>query len=415
MARILDHIGRTAPREGWTVVAGAFTVMFFTFGLAYSFASFIASLQNEFSASRGAVSMAFSIAVPLYFALGGVSGPLADRYGPRRIGLLGVVIGGIGILVAARAEALWEVYIGFGIGAGIAIGFSYVPAIGAVQGWFSTRRGTASGIAVSGIGLGTLCMPLVAAHLIDAFGWRIAWAVLGLLMVSAGGFALLFVKKAPLAVAAPASSVATNSSPPLSEEIGLFEAVKSRTFVLLYLSMALISIGAFIPFVHLVPYAEDQGLSHNAAVWILSALGLGSTFGRFIGGGVADSLGRRRTLAAVFATLALMLLWWMGSSSAWQLYLFAFVFGAAYGGFVALFPALCVDYYGTHNSLGIIGILYTAMSIGTLLGPRLAGDAFDVFGNYILPIAISAAFSLVAAGIVALMPEPGDTKLQVKE
>lgn len=396
------------------VVAGAFTIMFFTFGLAYSFAPFIASLQNEFSASRGAVSTAFSIAVPLYFALGAVSGPLADRYGPGRIGILGVAIGGIGILAATRAEALWEVNLGFGIGAGIAIGFSYVPAIGAVQGWFSSRRGTASGIAVSGIGLGTLCMPLAAAHLIDALGWRIAWAVLGLSMVGAGGFALMFVRKAPPAVAVPAGDASTSNSSTLFEGISLGESVRSRTFVLLYISMSFVSIGAFIPFVHLVPYAEDQGLSHDIAVWIFSMLGLGSTFGRFIGGGVADRLGRRKALTAVFATLAVMLLWWMSSSSSWQLYLFAFVFGTAYGGFVALFPALCVDYFGTRNSIGIIGVLYTAMSIGTLVGPKLAGDAFDTFGHYDLPIAVSAAFALTAAGIVGLMPEPGDTTLPGK-
>ncbi len=392
---------KTHARGGWIVVAGAFTVMFFTFGLAYSFASFMASLENAFSASRGAVSMAFSIAVPLYFALGAVSGPLADRYGPRKIGLFGVAIGGAGLLVAAGAEALWEIYLGFGVGMGIAIGFSYVPAIGTVQGWFSTRRGTASGIAVSGIGLGTLCMPPVAAYLIGALGWRAAWAVLGLVMVAAGGAALMLVKKAPGFVAAPASDM---SMEPFTAT--LYEAVRSRTFVMLYLAMAFISVGAFIPFVHLVPYAEDQGLSHSAAVWILGTLGLGSTAGRFLGGGVADRWGRRKSLAAVFAVLAVMLLWWMASSAAWQLYLFAFVFGAAYGSFVALFPALCVDYYGTRHSLGIIGMLYTAMSIGTLIGPRLAGDAFDIFGNYHGPIAISAAFSLVAAGIVARMPEP---------
>lgn len=391
------------------VVAGAFTVMFFTFGLAYSFASFFSHLQNEFSASRGAVSTAFSIAVPVHFALGAVSGPLADRYGPGRIGMAGLVVGCLGILAAARAEALWEVCLGFGLGVGIAIGFSYVPAIGAVQGWFGSNRATASGIAVSGVGIGTLCMPLVAAHLIDALGWRMAWAVLGLLMVGAGGVALMFVRKVPRRVAVPVGGAAPGNSPTGVEGSGLREAVGTRTFVMLYLAVAAISIGAFIPFVHLVPYAEDQGVSRDAAIWMVGTLGLGSTVGRVAGGGVADRLGRRKALAVQFAILAVMLLWWMSSHSAWQLYLFAFVFGAAYGGFVALFPALSVDYYGIRNSIGIIGVLYTAMSIGAVAGPKLAGDAFDLFGSYDLPIAISAAFSLIAAGIVALMPDPGDT------
>ena len=397
--------------EGWIVVAGAFTVMFFTFGLTYSFSSFIASLQSAFLASRGDVSTAFSIAVPLYFLLGAVSGPMADQFGPRKVGLLGVTVGGMGILFASQSQTLWQATWGFGLGAGIAIGFSYVPAIGAVQGWFHTRRGSASGIAVSGIGLGTLCMPVFAAYLIDTYGWRQAWVWLGLLMVVASGLAQTVIRKARYARTQPQPSGLLLGGVDPEPHIRLSAAIKSRNFGILYLAMAFVSIGAFIPFAHLIPYAEDLGLSHSAAVWIFSTLGLGSTLGRFAGGGLADRIGRRKSLAAVFITLALMLLWWMLSRSAWQLCLFAFIFGAAYGVFVALVPALCVDYFGTRHSLGIIGVLYSAMSIGTLLGPKLAGEAFDAFGNYSLPIAISAACALVAAGLIVLMPEPcGDSR-----
>ena len=399
-----------SARHGWGVVGGALGVMLVTFGVTYSFAPFFASLQEAFAASRGAVSLAFSIAVPLYFALGAISGPLADRFGPRRVSLTGIVIGAIGLVYAAHAQSLWQVYLGWGVGVGICVGFSYVPAIGAVQLWFVKRRGFASGIAVSGIGLGTLCGPLAAAELIDWLGWRGAWTALGGVTLVGGAMAVWFLDGPPErrgmhpdgGVAEPAASVAAAPTTGAS----LREALASRPFWLLYGALISISMGAFIPFVHLVPFAEDHGIEHGTAVAIFSLVGIGSTAGRFCVGGVADRLGRKRSLAAVFLGVALMMLWWISSSTPWQLSIFALVYGTCFGAFVALYPALTVDYFGTRNASGIIGLLYTAAAFGTLLGPKLAGDAFDIFASYSVPIAVGGAFAGLAVVLTLLLPEP---------
>ena len=138
------------------MVASAFGVMFATFGSAYSFSAFFTSLQQTFHASRGEISLIFSIAVPFYYLVGAISGPVADRFGSRFTCFFGVVIGGAGLIYAATADALWQIYLGFGLGLGLGIGFSFVPSLAAVQRRFVRRRGLASGIAVSGIGLGTL-------------------------------------------------------------------------------------------------------------------------------------------------------------------------------------------------------------------------------------------------------------------
>jgi predicted MFS family arabinose efflux permease len=149
--------------RGWLVVAGAFAVMFLGFGSAYSFSAFVAALENEFGASRGSVSLVFSLAGFLYFGLGIVSGPLADRWGSRRLAVIGMVLTGVGLAIASTARSLTGIYLAYGLGVGLGVGASYVPAVGAVQRWFSRRRGFASGLAVSGIGVGTLvaasCLP----------------------------------------------------------------------------------------------------------------------------------------------------------------------------------------------------------------------------------------------------------------
>ena len=164
---------------GWWVVAAAFSVTFVGFGCAYTFSAFVESLQRDFGASRGSVSLVFSLAAFLYFGLGIVSGPMADRFGARRLAILGMLLVGAGLALAAAARTIVEVYLAYGLGVGLGVGCSYVPAIGAVQRWFVKRRGFASGLAVSGIGVGTLVMPPLASYLIESVGWREAYVVLG--------------------------------------------------------------------------------------------------------------------------------------------------------------------------------------------------------------------------------------------
>src|SRR5947208_4582085 len=112
---------RTLPRlfprvfHGWLVVAAAFAVMFVGFGSAYTFSAFVGSLQQDFAASRGSVSLVFSLAGFLYFGLGIVSGPLADRFGSRRLALIGMILTGTGLALAGLARSLAEVYAAYGL------------------------------------------------------------------------------------------------------------------------------------------------------------------------------------------------------------------------------------------------------------------------------------------------------------
>ncbi|MES1265905.1 MAG: MFS transporter, partial [Variovorax sp.] len=85
---------------------------------------------------------------------------------------------------------------------------------------------------------------------------------------------------------------------------------------------------------------------------------------------------------------------------------FAFAYGVFYGGFVALLPALVMDYFGGRNISAIIGVLYTSVAVGTLIGPSAAGFAFDISQSYMLPICFSAGANLVAAAIIGAMSRP---------
>jgi MFS family permease len=105
----------------------------------------------------------------------------------------------------------------------------------------------------------------------------------------------------------------------------------------------------------------------------------------------------------MFIGMAVALVIWLISTSVWPLAAFAFVYGVFYGGWVAVLPAVVMDYFGGRNVGGIIGILYTSVAFGTLIGPSAAGFAFDLTHTYTLPILASAAANIIAAMIVAVM------------
>ena len=388
---------------GWFVVTGAFAVTFLGFGSAYTFSAFVESLQRDFGASRGSVSLVFSLAGFLYFGLGIVSGPLADRFGSRRFAFAGMILVGLGLAAASAARSLLEVYAAYGLGVGLGVGCAYVPAIGAVQRWFVRRRGFASGLAVSGIGVGTLVMPPLASFLIGTLGWRGAYLALGALAAAVGGGLALLIENdpgdrgfGPDGDPPPAGAKAARS-----EGASVSEAIRSARFISLYAACLICSFGVFVPFVHLVPYARDHGMAPSSAVLLLGVIGIGSTAGRFFLGGLADRIGRQTSLLLMFAGMALALAVWVISTAIWQLTAFAFIYGVFYGGWVAVLPAVVMDHFGGRNVSGIIGILYTSVAFGTLVGPTAAGFAFDVSHSYTLPILASAGANIVAAAIVA--------------
>jgi MFS family permease len=404
---------RSAPRlfYGWVVVAAVFVVLFFGFGAVYSFGAFFEALQAEFAATRASISLVFSLAALVYFLVGAGAGPAADRFGPRWIVSGGMVVTGAGLVVASAAPTLTGVYVAYGLAVGIGVGLAYVPAVGATQRWFLVRRGRASGWASAGIGAGTLCMPLIAGWLIDSAGWRTAYLVIGIAVLAGGGVAALLIEASPerrgLLPDGGAPTAATVPRPGgTAEALGLLAAVRSRPFLAIYAALLLASLGNFIPFVHLVPYARDHGIDQATSVVLLGLIGVGSTFGRFVVGAAADRFGRKRSLGLTFVGLGASCLWWLASDEAWQLAVFALVMGTCYGGFVALLPAVMADYFGVRAVSGIVGALYTAVGIGTLIGPTLAGAAFDHWQSYVVPIAASSVTALIAAAVVFAQQNP---------
>ena len=228
------------------------------------------------------------------------------------------------------------------------IGCAYVPAVAAVQRWFVRRRGFASGLAVSGIGVGTLVAPPVAAFLIELLGWRETYLALGIFTLVAGVGLAFLIEDDPRArgLAPDGEAMPSGARPAPAAPASVRSIVTSPRFIGLYGACFICAFGLFVPFVHLVPYALDHGIAQSSAVLLIGAIGVGSTAGRFLLGELADRLGRAFSFLVMFVGMGLSFAIWLFAGSFWPLAVFALVFGVFYGGFVALAPAVVIDYFG---------------------------------------------------------------------
>jgi MFS family permease len=324
----------------------------------------------------------FSLTTLALFGLGGLSGPAVDRFGPRRVLLVGAVALGLGLVLTSRAQSLWQAYVGHGLGVGLAVACSYVPLVAVVGGWFERRRTLAVGVAVSGIGLGTLVGAPAAAALIERVGCRDAYLVL-----AAAGVAVLLVSAA-LVRAAP---VATGTV-----RVPLLPRLRNRTYARLYLGGLLLSIVLFVPFVHLPAYAEDRGVGPIAAAALVGFIGAASIVGRLALGAVAVRTGTLRTYQGCFALMAGSFLLWAGSPGYPRLVAFAVLLGVGYGGFVALGPPLVAELFGAQGLGGLLGVLYTSAALGSAVGPPVAGALISSADGYSTTIVSSLVVATLA-------------------
>jgi MFS family permease len=383
----------------WVVVWATFVCLALIFGVSYSFAAFFESFAVEFSAQRADVSWIFGLSGFVYFVMGAGGGMLADRFGPRIVCSAGMALIALGLMATSWATSLFAVYLSYGLLVGLGIALVYTPSIASVQPWFTTRRGLAGGIASSGVGAGTLLVPVLVAMAIGPMPWREAMQVLALGVLVLGLLSAALLRRAP---AAPSSGSGGSAS-----GLSLRETLRSPTFRWLYLATVLASPVMFIPFAHVSASARDLGLGEAFAVGLVGLIGVGSLVGRFAIGLLADRLGRAQTLVLMQLSMGASYVLWGAAGGQFLLMIFALWFGLSYGSIVSLLPAICMDYFGGRSVASVVGTLYSGAAFGNLLGPVLAGAVFDHSGHYLGVMAVCGVLSLSATWASRQMKRSG--------
>jgi MFS family permease len=179
-------------RKAWVIVWATFVCLALIFGVSYSFAAFFENFSKEFSAQRADVSWIFGLCGLVYFVLGALGGLLADRWGPKIVCMTGMALISAGLFWTSFAQSLSSIYISYGVLVGLGIAFVYTPSIASVQPWFTKHRGLASGVASSGVGAGTLLVPLAVSYLLMTVTWREALQIMALGVFVLGVCCFLF-------------------------------------------------------------------------------------------------------------------------------------------------------------------------------------------------------------------------------
>jgi MFS family permease len=370
--------------KGWVAVGCAFVSMFICFGVVYSFGVFFNPMSSEFDTGSGATSALFSITTFIFFTGGIFSGMAVDRFGPKPVLIFGGFFMGLGLFLTSLVNSLWVGYITYGLGVGIGVACGYVPMLAVVGAWFERRRAAALGVAVTGVGLGTLVVAPLAAALINYYGWRQTYVIFGI-----SSFVGLFL--CAYLTPRPPTSAGQKSG------LRLKELVKLPAFGYMYFSGFFITLALFVPFVFLVSYAGAQGIDAVAAASLVGMIGGASIAGRLGFGALGDKISRMRLFQSTYMIIAFSFLIWLFSSHSFTLMtVYAILLGSGYGGFIVLSPVVTAEIFGLVGLGTILGATYTAAGIGGLLGPTFAGYLIDKTGTYNAAIIAAMIFAFLA-------------------
>jgi predicted MFS family arabinose efflux permease len=384
-------------RRAWMIAIGAFAVNVAVASVVRSLGAFFDAMAADYGSGRGATALIFSLTSCLGFLLGVVTGPLVDRIGPRP--LLAAAAASIfaGLVLTANATSLWMAYATYGLGVGIASGCTYIPLLATITGWFDRQRVAALSVVVAGIGTGAFIGNPLAAALIDAAGYRAAYVMFG-----SGAATVLLV--CTMIVERPPRTSAPSSSTALAD---IRATLRDRSFTRFYAAGSVMSMGMFVPFVFVTPYAQEHGASAFAAAMLAGVMGLAGIASRV---GVV-ALARRASAMEVYRACSLVMaltisIWLLSTGSLVALFVFAIAFGAVQGAWIAITPSVITQTFGTERVGTTMGIWFTAGAVGSLAGPPSAGALTDVTGGY--QAAIAVAIALVLAGWAILRTMPAD-------
>jgi MFS family permease len=361
-----------------------------------AFGVFLPILSEAFGWSRGAISLAMSMNLLLGAFAGFAIGAIADRRGPRLPLVVTCALAGGGFAIAAVMNALWQLFLWVGLVAGIGMSAFYILATATVARWFTTGRGLALGLVLTGWNLGFMTGAPIAAFLVPRLGWRLALAMLG------GGFGLLGVLAGSTVTfpPRPASAAPPAPSPPVRETIGDWRLwAFSLSWMLTGFVMLMLT-------VHVVPFARDQGIELTAAAFTLTAYGVGSVVGRVLCGAASDRVGMMPIMCTLYAVQALAMVPLLMRPSPAMLMALLVVFGIGFAGADTVFARAVPEVFGLRAIGAVFGVLSLGWRIGAALGPAAAGFVHDVTGAYTLafgaaPVAVMAGFALFVLAVRA--------------
>ncbi len=400
---------------GWVVVGLGFITLALSYGTWYSSSVFFVALLKEFGWSRSVAAGAFSLFMILHHLIGPVVGRMVDRFGPRRVMLLGCFMSCLGLYLSSLIQTSWQYYISFGFltATGIA-GTGWVTNTTIIHYWFKEKRGLPIGIISSGIGVGIwVCIP-GTQYLIDQIGWRMTYRILaGVVPGVMALMAILLLRKPPPLV--PYKPIQKDAILPGSRDPEahdqtwspqpwtIRQAMATGQFWLLFFAFFLGNLTSQTFLTHQVAFFVDRGIDALSASYIAGLVGATSVVAKIFLGTLSDRIGTEETytLAVSFGVSGILALIVFNYLSVQILpYLYVLLFAVGYAGTAALPPVITGNFFGGTTYGRVFGTLMIANGLGGGLGTWGAGYIYDQTKNYVPAFLLVIGCFIISAYLI---------------
>lgn len=421
------------PFYGWIIVGVIFLIGATESSVFQAIlAIFMKPMVSEFGWSRAAVTGSIAVGSLCAGILSPFVGPILDRYGPRMMAFVGILVLSLGLIGMTFVNRIWQLYLFFGTGRMIAVGVLMLVISVSISNWFVRKRGRAMGIVWLGSRFGSALLPLLLQYFILVLGWRLAWSTMGVTVFLLSGIpALVFLRRRPEDMGLlPDGEVASPSGAERAEGPdksgrpafghGLETSFTRRQAIRTSAFWLLVSVHSLIMFVqsginfHLYPFLTDQGISPMTAVMVLTVLNVSGAFGS-VGWGMFSEKIRLQNLLAVnvavngLVFLALYRFVLLNRADSWEtVILFSLValHGIVLGGRPPLLNVMWGDFFG-RRSLGSIMSVSTPFGLtANAIGPVFAAFVFDIYGSYTFPFYSFVACFGLTSGLCLFMKAP---------
>jgi MFS family permease len=396
---------------GYVVAAAAFVIMTVAWGANRTFGVFLDPMVREFGWTRAEISGAYTLGMINLGLISLLAGRLTDQIGPRVLLIACSLFLGIGYALSSQVETLWQLYLFYGMLTGIGMSGTWAPIMSVVNRWFIKNRSLMSGIIASGGAIGIAFFPLLFSNLIQTFGWRLSFLLLGALTFASIFLGALFLKRAPGEIGVTsygAREIHAGGLNIQSQGLSLGEAFRTRSFWLLnfisFCDFLLINVVA----VHIVPHAIQLNISPIQAATVLSLAAGVSIPGRIFMGGIADRIGNRPGFYVCLTLSVAAFLLLQFSQTLGMLYFFSILYGLGLWATGAILSPYLADLFGLKSHGSIFAGTVFSGTLGGGLGPILVGYTFDATGNYRLGFLL-CLFASIAAWIALTQVKPVPT------
>ncbi|XP_006815168.1 monocarboxylate transporter 10-like [Saccoglossus kowalevskii] len=354
--------------------------------------------QNFRSAFVGSLSCGFML---LFSPIASLA---CARYGHRAVSVAGCVVCVIGLASSSFANGLAVLFFTHSILFGIGSSFPYTVAIISSGQYFLKHRCLATGISLAGVSVGTLMMTPLTQFLVTHVGWRNAFRIEATMMLLAlvASFSYRSVKECQRLLL-PSESIQNS---PLKKFISDTAIWKDRVFWIWTTTISLVFLGYYVPYVHLVKYAEMCGFSAGSGAWLMCYLGLATTIARIIFGKLCDVVKVNRIYSNQICMLTsgvVMMLFPLATRYGWLVALVV-LYGLADGLFISLLPILTQDLVGVNKMTKAWGSMLVTTSVAFMLGPPIAGCIFDSETSYNTVFYMFGSCVVAGALILCLVP-----------